>query len=44
MDMKSVQDLKAFLPAENHPLAKQFYLDLIPAECFGTSRMTGFRA
>jgi hypothetical protein len=30
MDMKSVQDLKAFLPAENHPLAKQFYLDLIP--------------
>jgi hypothetical protein len=28
MDMKSVLDLKPFLPAENYVLAKQFYLDL----------------
>lgn len=26
--MKSVQDLKVFVPAENYSLAKQFYLDL----------------
>ena len=28
VDMKSVQDLKVFVPAENYSLAKQFYLDL----------------
>jgi hypothetical protein len=28
MDMKSVQDLKVFVPAENYSLSKQFYLDL----------------
>ena len=28
MDWKSVKDLKPFLPAQDYPLAKQFYLDL----------------
>jgi hypothetical protein len=26
--MKSVQDLRVFVPAESYPLARQFYLDL----------------
>ena len=28
VDMKSVEDLKVFVPAENYSVSKQFYLDL----------------
>jgi glyoxalase/bleomycin resistance protein/dioxygenase superfamily protein len=28
VDMKTVQDLKVFVPAENYAVSKQFYLDL----------------
>lgn len=43
MDMKSVKDLKVFLPAENYSLAKQFYLDLGFTMVWGSDALACFQ-
>jgi uncharacterized glyoxalase superfamily protein PhnB len=41
--MKSVLDLKPFLPAEDYPLAKQFYLDLGFKMIWGDKELAAFQ-
>jgi hypothetical protein len=42
--MTSVQDLRPFLPAENYPLAKQFYLDLGFTKVWESDELSCFQA
>ena len=43
MDMNSVLDLKAFLPAEDYALSKQFYLDLGFTMLWGEEGVAAFQ-